>query len=164
MGTPQRKIINAINITINNANVEKKAYTKYLCILTDETLTWDQHIHHVNLQLSKSIDIITTLHHLPAIKIIYYSFIQPFINYGLLNWGCATNKKLEPKKRSMDKAIRLIHCKNYDDQAIPIFNKLKVLYFDRYKIFIEGQRKVLYVASKDFTKRKPIYIYEVSKR
>ena len=119
--TPQKKYLNTIKIKIDNANVEEKAYIKYLGIMMDEKLTWNQHIHHVNLKLSKGIGIIAKLRHLlckSAIKMIYYSFIQPYINYGLLNWGCATNKNLDCIKKSMDKVIRLIVYLNVKTRAI----------------------------------------------
>ena len=65
----------------------------------------------------------------------------------------------------MDKVIRLIDFKNYHDQAIPIFNKLKILDFHRYKTFTEG--KFTWKASNNmlpaninnlFTKRGPLYV------
>jgi len=41
-------------------------------------------------------------------KNAYYSFIAPYIDYSLLNWGSATNQSLQSLKKVLDKAILLM--------------------------------------------------------
>ena len=86
--TEQKKTTRKINIKINNEQIQEKEYTKYLGIRIDKHLNWSQHIHHVNLKLSRGIGILAKLRHFVSkktLKSLYYSFIQPHV-------GLWTNK------------------------------------------------------------------------
>ena len=92
------------NIKINNRTIEEKKHTKYLGILIDNTLCWKTHIHHVNMKLSKGIGVLAKLrHYLPKkmLRTLYFAFIQPYINYSLINWGSAANYNLQPIRISI---------------------------------------------------------------
>ena len=77
-----------IKLSINNEVVSEKSFTKYLGVLIDKRLLWAEHIHHVNLKLSKGIGILCKLRHLVSehmLRYIYFTIIQPHIDYGLIN-------------------------------------------------------------------------------
>ncbi len=81
-----------INISINNEVLEEKIFAKYLGVLIDNKLSWEQLIDHVNLKLSKGIGILAKLRHFLSeniLKNLYNEFIQPHIDYGLVLWGNA---------------------------------------------------------------------------
>ena len=84
-----RKNLNRnIEIKINKEVIKEKEYTKYLGIILDNTLNWDKHIKHVNIKISKGTGILARLRHLvpkETVRSLYFSFIQPYIDYGLIN-------------------------------------------------------------------------------
>ena len=134
--TKQKKTTHKINIKINNEQIQEKEYTKYLGILIDKHLNWSQHIHHVNLKLSRGIGILAKLRHFVSkktLKSLYYSFIQPHVDYGLINWASATTTNLNPIRKKIKKAIRIMAFKNYKETTEPLFHDFKILNFDNYK-------------------------------
>ena len=91
-----------LNIKIKGEQIQEKDYTKYLGILIDNKLSWNCHIKHVNLKISKGIGILTKLRRYLSkaiLRRLFYAFIQPHIDYGLLVWGSAAPSKLKAIKK-----------------------------------------------------------------
>ncbi len=44
-----------LNLEINNEKLKQENYTKYLGIMIDEKLNWNQHIKQVKIEISKGI-------------------------------------------------------------------------------------------------------------
>ena len=100
-----------LNIKIKGEQIQEKDYTKYLGILLDNKLSWNCHIKHVNLKISKGIGILTKLRRYLSkgvLRTLFYAFVQPHIDYGLLVWGSATTSNLKPIKKNLQKVVRKI--------------------------------------------------------
>ena len=94
------------------------------------------HIKHVNLKISKGIGILTKLRRYLSkgvLRTLFYAFVQPHIDYGLLVWGSATPSNLKPIKKNLQKAVRKILFKNHNQPTELLFHELKVLDFDKHK-------------------------------
>ena len=65
---------------------------------------------------------------------LYFSFIQPHIDYGLLIWGNATTTNLKPIKKKIEKAVRIISFKNKQSPTEPLFDKLRIFSFEKQRI------------------------------
>ena len=97
-----KKPANTLNIKIKREQIAEKEYTKYLGILIDNKLSWNYHIKHANLKISKGIGILTKLRRYLSknvLRTLFYAFAQPHIDYGLLVWGSATPTNLKPVKK-----------------------------------------------------------------
>ena len=84
-----------------NVTLESKNYIKYLGVLIDKNLTWKYHINAVTAKISKTIGLISKLHHFIPRHIllyIYQTLIHPHLNYGLAVWGQASNTSLNKRK------------------------------------------------------------------
>ena len=106
-----KKTVETLNIKIKGEQIQEKDYTKYLGILIDNKLSWNCHIKHVNLKISKGIGILTKLRRYlskSVVRTLFYAFVQPHIDYGLLIWGSATPSNLKPIKKKLEKAVRKI--------------------------------------------------------
>ena len=131
----RKKLMSNVTLKINGENIKEKPYTKYLGVLLDKNLTWSHHIHHVNLKISKGIGILCKLRHLVSsnmLRSLYFTFIQPHIDYGLINWGCASTTNLDSIRENVKKAVRLISFQKKESHCKPLFAKLKLLDFDQY--------------------------------
>ena len=67
-------------------HIKEMEFTKYLGVLTDKILSWTYHINHVNLKTSRGKAILTKLRHYVSkdtIRMLYFAFVQPNIDYGL---------------------------------------------------------------------------------
>ncbi len=95
----KRKISSNIILTINNNNVPRCMFVKYLGILTDSSLGWKFHIDSICKKIKKSIGILSKLRYFVSLKILvnlYYALIYPFLTYGLIVWGNTYSTTLQP--------------------------------------------------------------------
>ena len=91
-------------------------------------MSWKEQIKHVNLKLQKSIGIISKIRYLVPkhlLRTIYYAFFQPHINYGLINWSCASQTTLNPIKISQNKIIRILTFSDNDTPLQNLYNNNK---------------------------------------
>ena len=127
-------------LQIDGGKLEEKKSAKYLGLLIDKHLTWKHHIHHVNLKISKGIGLLAKLRHFVprnTLRTLYYAFIRPHIDYGLINWDCANKTTLDPIRSSIRKAVRVMAFEEKYDKvnkkyplASPLFHKFDMLNFD----------------------------------
>ena len=144
---PQKKIHTNITLYINDEKLEEKQFTKYLEVLIDKHLTWKQHIHCVNLKLSRGIGLLAKLRHFVpknTLRTLDYAFIQPHEDYGLLNWGCANKTASNLIRVSIKKAVRIMAFeekykvnKKYVSTR-PLFHKFNILNFDNHCKLLEN--------------------------
>ena len=135
-----KKTVETLNIKIKGEQIQEKDYTKYLGILIDNKLSWNCHIKHVNLKISKGIGILTKLRCLSkgVLRTLFYAFVQPHIDYGLLVWGSATPNNLKSIKQKLQKAVKKILFKNRKQPTEPLFHKFKFLNFDKHEFLISS--------------------------
>ena len=123
-----------INLTINNEALKVVSMAKYLGIIIDDKLQWTQQIKAINLKLSKGIGLLAKIRHYVPKKVLrslYYTFINPHIDYNLLNWGMAAPTNLDTVNINMKKAIRIINFKKRDEHSLPLFKELEILPLDK---------------------------------
>ena len=92
----KRKITIKLNIKMMGEQLKEKEFTKYLDMLIDNKLTWSHRINHIKLKVSKGIAILTKLRRFVSrenLRMLFFTFIQPHIDYGLLIWEGATEKQ-----------------------------------------------------------------------
>jgi hypothetical protein len=131
---------NHLNIKLANQVIIEAKSTKFLGIQIDNKLKWDTHINYTKQKLTRSLYALNRLKHTlqrKSLKLLYYSFIYPYLNYGILLWGAAFNKYLTPLIRLQKKAVRIVSGANYNDSTKPIFINLEILKLeDIYKLEI----------------------------
>ena len=120
---------------------KRKEFTKYLGVLIDKTLSWTYHINHVNLKISRGKAILTKLRHYVSkdtLRMLYFAFVQPNIDYGLIVWGSATPSALKPIQTNIKKTIRKMLFKKWNHPIEPQFQKLNILDFEKLKLLKTG--------------------------
>ena len=109
---PKRKMHNKhITIKYNNVELENTDNIKYLGIVLDSQLPWNEHIRHVRNKLCRSIGCIRIIKHLLPCKILvnlYYSLILPHIDYCCTAWGSCSKTNLNIIQRLQNKYARLV--------------------------------------------------------
>ena len=58
---------------------------------------------------------------------MYFSFIYPFLTYGITSWGNACKTRLHKIKTKQNKCVRSMFFAYSRDNAIPYFNLLEIL-------------------------------------
>ena len=62
---------------------------------------------------------------------LYYSFIESYINYNILNWSSTPTSNLEGIRKSIKKAIPVIAFENKYEHTSPLFKELGILPLDQ---------------------------------
>ena len=91
----------------HGAALKENEFTKYLGVLIDKTLSWTYHVNRVNLKISRGKAILTKLRHYVSkdtLRMLYFAFVQPNIDYGLIVWGSATPSALKPIQTNIKKS------------------------------------------------------------
>ena len=108
--------LDQFSINLDNNQIELVNKAKYLGLLINDDLSWDDHI----LQLCKSMNYyVHALRRLNKIFPkqllikVYKAYIQSKLDYGLSIWGCTTEGNLDRVQRIQNFCARII-CKNYD--------------------------------------------------
>ena len=85
-------------LRLNNATLKKSSEVKYLGVLLDKKLDFKKHINSVAAKLTTFTGLFYKLRFTLSIKqlvLVYKSFVQPVIQYGVLIYGTAN--KTSPK-------------------------------------------------------------------
>ena len=110
--------------------LEQKSYIKYLGVLIDQNLSWKNHVNSVIIKISKTIGMIAKLRYfVPSTVLvnIYNSLILPYITYGPIAWGNASNAYLNKILVLQKRVLRLIYFTDRREHAISLFAKAKIL-------------------------------------
>ena len=79
-----------MTIRLSNQEIQKEDKTKFLGITIDQHLTWKSHIDYIVTKISKIIGTLCRIRFFvnqPLLKVLYNSFICPYLHYGNIVWG-----------------------------------------------------------------------------
>ena len=122
-----------LQIKINNTLVAETDSTKYLGTFIDNKLTWKIQIQHIKTKLARGIGMISKIRYFvdeACLLKMFYSFVQSYTNYNIVNWSCTKSSFLDPIEKKIKKAMRIISfAKTKYDHTEPLFKKHKILPF-----------------------------------
>ena len=136
----QGKHYNFDNLTlqINDEEINKVTKVKFLGLIIDENLTWQEHIQYCKNKISSGLYAINSTKHVLGkkhLKTLYFSIINSYLNYGLLLWGSAYKCHLNKIQVQQNKAIRIINGSQYNASLAPLYKHLNILPLDKlYKL------------------------------
>ena len=119
-----------IHIKIDDAPLEKKTHSKFLGVFIDEALTWNEHLHHVIMCISKSIGVISKLKFLlphPTLFLLYNALVLPYISYCNIVWANCGSTKINSIFKLQKKAMRICTGSHFLAHTDPLFFELKTL-------------------------------------
>ena len=73
-----------------------REFVKYLRVLIDYKRSWNNHIDTILLKISRTVGLLSKLRHFVPFSTlisIYHSLIAPYLRYGLIAWGQASQIK-----------------------------------------------------------------------
>ncbi len=91
------------NVNIGNVTIPRVLSTKYLRVILDENLNWEEHIENLDkllIKISNSFKIIKNLVHPDNKTILYYAYIYSKIQYGMEVYGRANKTALKKFKHN----------------------------------------------------------------
>ena len=126
------------DLFMDNIKIERKTVTKFLGVLVDENLSWENHIKLINTKISKIIGILyksRNILHKNLLKQLYFSFIHCYLNYANIVWASTFKSKLTSIFRTQKHAIRVIYFKDKFAHTKPLFDDIKVMNIYEINIF-----------------------------
>ena len=123
-----------IDIYIYGEKLEEVDHAKYLGTLIDNKLNWSYQIKAVSLKNSKGIGLLAKARHfVPSsiLRSLYFSFMNSYIDYNLLNYGMASETNLNVINSKIKKAVRIISFKDRDEHTDPLFKELGIMPLDK---------------------------------
>ena len=93
-------------LSINNQEIKRASYTKFLGVLLNENLSWKEHLKYTENKIAKSIGLMCKAKPLldkDSLLSLYFSYIYSYINYANLAWASThkTNLKKVHSNRIM---------------------------------------------------------------
>ena len=90
--------------------IERKSQMKYLGVFIDQNLHWGPQIQHINNKFMKNVGIINKLRYYVdahTLKLMYYSFISPYLTYGITSCGTACKTRILKIKTKQNRCIHI---------------------------------------------------------
>ena len=125
-------------IKLNDVIIEKLDSTKFLGILLDKHLTFKPHIAFISSKIAKNLGILFKIkHYLPRdIRLnLYYSFIYPYLIYGINIWGGNYPTRLQPLIILQKRSLRFILNLSYNSHVSHFFPTMKIMNIYQLHIF-----------------------------
>ena len=101
---------------------------KYLGVMIDKQLTWSNHVNSVINKLAEASRILSKVrHYVSKVSLVklYYSFVYPYLKYGIIAWGNSRKTSLQKVQVAQNKIFRTINFKCLKDRV-----KMSTLYKD----------------------------------
>ena len=113
--TKGKKVSKDISIKISNQEITQVDHTKFLGVIIDDKLNWSYHIKAIKNKIAKGIGVIFKARRYlnqKTLITLYYSFVYPYVHYGILAWGKTYNVHLDPLIKMQKRAVRVISSSN----------------------------------------------------
>ena len=132
--------ITNVNITIDNSPITISETAKYLGVMIDSKLNFQNHLKIIESKLSRGVGILYRLKAvLPreALCKIYFALFHPHLLYGLVAWGFTFPTYMSKLESLQNKAVKIIGGGTTRESPTPFYGKLKILKLtDLYKFEI----------------------------
>jgi hypothetical protein len=117
-----------MNIIDNNKLVQNTIKLKFLGLLINSTVSWNEHIEVIFPKLNQAcfvLKIVRSVLSLQSLKMVYYAYFHFILTYGLIFWGNSTSstKTFKLQKR----IIRIIVAARPRASCRAFFRNLQIL-------------------------------------
>ena len=118
---PRLSNIESFNISVNGSPINRVYQFKYLGVVFDENLSWNDHVKYVLAKAGKRVGMLGRLRYCitgHSANIIYTSMIRPIIEYCNTVWGCCGEVNKAALERLQRRAGRIVCRVSSSDSAL----------------------------------------------
>ena len=137
--TKRKKLRQTITIKIQDQEIEKLKYTKFLGLYIDDELSWKYHIDQVTTKISKMTGIMAKARHylsIETLKTIYNTMVYLYLTYCSIIWRSTYPTRLKSIFTIQKKIVRLMTFAKYQDESRPLFLSLNILNIYEINIYL----------------------------
>ena len=118
------------DLKIGSKNVEKTSSIKFLRVMLDKHLSWNDRIKTVENKLAKNIGFLNCASYFlneHFLQTIYFSFIHSYLNYVNIAWASTYVSKLKKINLLQKRAVRFVFDENRISHSRPLLRKINAL-------------------------------------
>ena len=119
-----------IDIRINDSPISEVNHAKFLGVIIDKNLKWEQHAKYVKQKIAKGIGIILKARkyfNKDTLLSLYYTMILPYLSYCIHVWGSAYHVHLNDIVILQKKIVRIICGVVPRSHTEPLYKELGIL-------------------------------------
>ena len=108
-----KELINT-EIKLANTTIPKTKCVKFIGLLIDGNLKWDEHIQYIKNKISGSFHAINKVKYVIPRKhltTLYYSLVYPYLTYGIILWGATYHVHMSKINHSTEENYQN-HCRS----------------------------------------------------
>ena len=117
-------------LSINNQEIKRGSYTKFLGVLLDETFSWKEHLKYTENKIAKSIELMYKAKPFldkDSLLSLYFSYIHSYINNVNLAWASTYKTNLRKINIQQKHALRIVYNKDRYYHTKELFRSCNVL-------------------------------------
>ena len=125
-----RKIGSLFPVKMCGSEIEHVTSTKFIGVMLDETIRWDQHVLFIKPKIGRGIGILCKAKKLlnkDTLISLYHCFIYPYLTYCIEVWGAAAQTYLLTLFNLQKKALRIVTSSKHRADSEPLFKQLRCL-------------------------------------
>ena len=126
----KKRLNHDFKINVGLENIRRTSSIKYLGVTLDENLTWEPHIRSIKSKVARNCYMLYKLKSYvdySVLKIIYFSLVQPYLQYCLSSWGGAAQKHISKLFILQKLAVRSICNVGKREHSHSLFKHLGIL-------------------------------------
>ena len=101
----------SFNVCIDEEPLEECDSYKYLGVIVDKNLSWNDQIQYLSQKVSKACGFLSKLRHCvntDTLISVYYALVHSYLGYGIVSWGSATSTALQPLNSLVNRIVRVM--------------------------------------------------------
>ena len=118
------------NVKINVNKIKHTTCAKYLGVYIDQHLSWTDHLHNLEIKLSRSVAMFYRIRYdlsNNALRSVYYSSTYSHLQYAIGVWGGAGKTALKRLNVLHNKVLRATTYSSYKSRVSPLYKNLNLL-------------------------------------
>ena len=146
-----KQILKKVNLNINKNNIKQVETFKYLGVLLDNKLSWQEHIQSLQTKLAKFNGVIYKIRNFVPRKILmmlYNALVGSYLRYGIRAWATCSPHLLNSLQAAQNKIIRAIMFLPYTSNVLTCYSDLKILPVE--KVFEHETAKLIHSISYNY--------------
>jgi hypothetical protein len=124
-------------VTYDHINISDSTVTKFLGLIIDETLSWNEHVDQIAAKLCSACYALRNLKHIvpqSTLRTVYYAYVHSILSYGIIFWGRSSNvSKLFILQKGI---IRIINNTGVRESCREAFKNMEIItLYSEYTVF-----------------------------
>ena len=137
---------NVITIKINGQAISEVNKTKFLGVIIDNKINWEDHIKYIAGKVSRGVGMMIKARQYlrkEALLTLYYAFIYPYFTYCNLIWGSTYVSNLSKLIRLQNAVLRIMCNAKKFDSVTYLYNELGIFRLTDINKYIIGRYMLL---------------------